>query len=111
MATAAVRPTSVRWRILALMMLYAAFGHFNRLSMSVAGTEKLIPEYGIDPTVMGTVYSAFIFAYALAMTPGGWFIDRVGTRWAMAAMGFGGAVFAALTGAASLVGPSLLVFA
>jgi hypothetical protein len=31
------RPTLVRWRIVALLMLCAALGHFNRISMSVAG--------------------------------------------------------------------------
>jgi MFS family permease len=108
MAAAAHRPSTVRYRILLLMMLYAAFGHFNRLSMPVTGTEKLIPG-GIDAADMGLVYSLFLIFYALAMTPGGWFIDRVGTRWAMAAMGFGGAIFAALTGTAGLVGPALLL--
>ena len=105
----AIHASSFRWRILVLLMVYAAFGHFNRLSMAVAGTERLIPDYKIDETTMGMVYTAFLIAYAALMTPGGWFIDRVGPRIALATMGFGGAVTAAMTGATFLLGPSLLL--
>ena len=37
-----VRPTLVRWRIVALLMLCVALGHFNRIGMSVAGTERIL---------------------------------------------------------------------
>src|SRR6185503_16674194 len=32
------RPTSVRWRIVGLLLAYAALVHFNRISIAVAGT-------------------------------------------------------------------------
>jgi ACS family D-galactonate transporter-like MFS transporter len=108
-------PTSVRWRIVVLMMAYSFMTWFNRVSMSVAGDNSIMPEYGFSPTEMGFVYSAFLFVYALFMTPGGWFIDRFGARTALVVMGFGSALFGALTGigpwllGASLVLPSLLV--
>jgi len=52
---------------------------------------------------MGYVYSAFLLAYMLCMTPGGWLIDRRGVRAALTLMGFGLVLFGALTG---LVGAS-----
>src|SRR5437588_3614878 len=125
----ATRPSAVRWHIVLLLMGLSFFSYFNRISMSVAGTERLIakPEaqppgdggtkatdggadrrierHRLDPTWMGTVYTAFLIAYTLGMTPGGWLIDRVGPRLALAVMGFGSAAFVALTGLAAL-GPT-----
>src|SRR5262249_18031353 len=54
-----------------LLMLVVAFGHFNRISISVAGTERLIAPNGISETRMGWVYSGFLWCYTLAMLPGG----------------------------------------
>src|SRR5262249_42804580 len=108
--------TNIRWRIVGVLMAYSALCHFNRISMSVAGTERIMPSYGIDPTVMGTVYSAYLLAYTFCMTPGGWLIDRWGPWAALVLMGFGSATFVGLTGSAgaawvplALVVPMLLV--
>jgi MFS family permease len=91
-------PTSVRWRVLALLLGYSFMSWFNRVSMSVAGDEAIMKPYGITETEMGVVYSAFLFSYALFMTPGGWFTDRAGAWTALALMGFGSAVFGLGTG-------------
>jgi ACS family glucarate transporter-like MFS transporter len=92
------RPSWVRWRIVALLMALSFMSHFHRNSMSVAGTEHIIPEFSISPTQMGLVYSAFLLTYTLCMTPGGWFADRFGSRAALFVMSAGSAVFGALTG-------------
>ena len=47
--------------------------------MSVAYDEPHQKTLPISPTEIGTVYSAFLLAYMLCMTPGGWLIDRWGT--------------------------------
>jgi MFS family permease len=85
-------------RVVALLMLVAAFGHFNRVSISVAGTEQIIPHEGVSETRMGMVYSGFLLCYTLAMLPGGWLIDRFGSRAALAVLCAGSAVGVALTG-------------
>jgi MFS family permease len=92
------RPTWVRWRILALLFAYSFMSWFNRVSMSVAGDEYIMKEYGISETKMGIVYSALLFTYTIFMTPGGWFIDRFGGWTALVIMGFGSALFGMLTG-------------
>ena len=79
-------------------MLVVAFGHFNRIGISVAGSERIIPEYGIKPDRMGMIYSAFLLFYTLAMIPGGWLIDRFGARAALIALGLGSTLFVAGTG-------------
>jgi MFS family permease len=91
------------WRLVALLMLVVAFGQFNRISISVAGTERLIPIDGISETRMGRVYSGFLLCYTLAMVPGGWLIDRIGPRAALAGLCASSAVFVALTGATGLL--------
>src|SRR5207248_3149101 len=79
---------------------------FNRVSMSVAYDEAIKDQHGISEESMGVVYSTFLFAYMVCMTPGGWIIDRYGPRAALVVMGFGSALFGALTGLAGL--PALI---
>ncbi len=92
-----------RWGIVGLLMAYSFMSWFNRVSMSVAGTERVMGQYGISPTAMGVVYSALLFAYAVCMTPGGWLIDRRGAWLSLVVMGLGSALFVALTGVAGWV--------
>jgi MFS family permease len=98
-----LRSGAGQWRIMALLMLGVGVCHFNRISISVAGAEKIIPNYGIDPTVMGVIYSAYLLCYTICMTPGGWFIDRFGPRIALMVLAFGSAVFVSLTGWTGLI--------
>jgi ACS family D-galactonate transporter-like MFS transporter len=85
-----------------LLMLVVAMAHYNRVSISVAGGERIIAQYGISPELMGWIYSSFLIFYTLAMLPGGWFIDRFGARTALLLLGFGSAIFVALTGVIGL---------
>ena len=95
-----VAPTAVHWRILALVAVYVAMCHFNRISMSVAGNERILKDHASDisTTTMGWVYTSYLIVYTICMTPGGWLIDRRGPRAALVLMGFGSAGFVALTG-------------
>jgi MFS family permease len=81
-------------------MALCAISHFNRVSISVAGNDRIMPDYGISETQMGFVYTSFLVVYSLAMIPGGLFIDRFGPRRALLLVGFGSAIFGALTGVA-----------
>src|SRR5258708_19899724 len=96
--SARAQPTPVRWRILVLLMALCFISHFNRASMTSAGDERIMKQFGISTGQMGVVYSAFLLIYTIFMIPGGFFIDRFGPRVALAAMGIGTAVFCAFTG-------------
>jgi MFS family permease len=100
---APAQPTSVRWRIVAVLLAYSFLSWFNRVSMPVAYDERIQGELGISEQAIGYVYSALLFAYMLCMTPGGWFVDRRGAWLALTVMGLGSALFCALTGAVGLV--------
>jgi MFS family permease len=89
------------WRIVPLLMLYVALAHFNRLSMSVAGT-KIIASGLLTEVQMGWVYSTFLIVYTLAMIPAGWLIDRLGPWLAWIALGIGSAAGTFFTGVVGL---------
>src|SRR5688572_6785298 len=79
-------------------MLYAGLAQFNRVGISVAGSEVFIRDYGISETKMGWVYTAFLVVYTLGMLPGGWLIDRIGAAKALTLLGLWMGSFVALTG-------------
>ena len=87
-----------RWRIIVLLMGYAALGHFNRLSITVAGDELFIPKLGISELRIGWVYTTLLVVYTLAMLPAGWLIDRIGSGRTLTLFGLTMGGFAVLTG-------------
>lgn len=90
--------TTARWRVVLLLMGFAALGHFNRVGISVAGAEVFIPQRGLSETEMGWVYTTFLIVYTVAMLPGGWLIDRIGSVRALALYGLAMGAFVSLTG-------------
>jgi len=103
------RPSNVRWRIVGLLLAYAALVHFNRLSIAVAGTERLMDQFKISEQLMGVLSSAYLITYTLLMTPGGWFIDRFGSRASLLLVGFGSALCVGLCGGAGFVASAALM--
>jgi MFS family permease len=89
--------------IVLLLMAFAFLSHFNRVSIATAGDTRIMEEYGISPFSMGVIYSAFLVTYTACMIPGGLVIDRFGARAALMVVGFGSALFVALTGTVGLV--------
>jgi ACS family D-galactonate transporter-like MFS transporter len=103
------RPSWVRWQIVGLMVAFSFMTWFNRISISIAYNDAIKRELGISEPAIGSVYSIFFVAYMLFMTPGGWFVDRFGPKLALVLMGFGSALFGALTGLAGVVALSLVL--
>jgi MFS family permease len=71
--------------------------------MTAAGP-SMMHDFGLSPTAMGSIYSAFILGYALFMIPGGHLSDQIGGRRMLALMGIFSAFFTGLT---ALTGTSL----
>src|ERR687892_147894 len=80
-----------RWLILGFLMTLCFISHFNRASITSAGDERIMKQFGISPESMGVIYSSFLIVYTIFMIPGGWLIDRRGPRFALACMGVGSA--------------------
>jgi MFS family permease len=88
---------NVRQSTLILLLFgFSTISYFDRIIMSAAGP-GMMRDFGISPTAMGTVYSAFILGYAIFMIPGGHLADRIGARRTLAVVGFGSAAFTGLT--------------
>ena len=99
--------TSVgRWRLVALLMLFAAWGHFNRVGISVAGSEVFIPKMGMSETQMGWVYTMFLIVYTICQLPAGWLIDRIGSPRTLTLYGVSMGVCVALIGPLGWLGLS-----
>lgn len=98
-------PTSVRWRIVGVLLAFSFMSWFNRVSMAVAYDEQ-IKDLGISETQMGAVYTAFLIAYMVCMTPGGWLADRFGPWLALVVMGIGSGLFGVLTGSVDFMAQS-----
>jgi ACS family glucarate transporter-like MFS transporter len=81
--------------IVGLMFGLSMMSYFDRTILSIAGP-SIMKEFGISEVQMGSVYSAFLFSYALLMIPGGRMADRFGPRLVLTWMAFGSAVFTAL---------------
>jgi len=73
------KATRVRWSILAVLFLVTTINYADRATISIAGPElkKLL---GLSPVEMGFVFSAFAWSYVLAQLPGGWLLDRFGSK-------------------------------
>lgn len=82
--------------LVALMSAFSVLSYLDRTVMSITGPE-VMKEFAIEPTRMGWVYSAFVLGYAVFMIPGGEVTDRLGPRNTLTCMGFGAALFTALT--------------
>ena len=68
-----------RFRILALISVGTMINYLDRTVLGVAAP-SLSSDLHITPAVMGIVFSAFSWSYAAAQIPGGWVLDRIGTR-------------------------------
>jgi MFS transporter, ACS family, glucarate transporter len=77
--TSNLKPTSTRWRIIALVFLIYVLMYIDRVNISIAA-KYIMPEYGLTEVEFGAIFSAFVFGYALAQIPGGWLGDRFGPR-------------------------------
>lgn len=71
--------SGVRWVILGLLFLISLVTYIDRVNISVAGVE-IMPAIGLTKVQLGTVFSSFVFGYALFQIPGGWLGDRWGSR-------------------------------
>lgn len=78
-ATRTARPTSVRWRIMALLTLTTAIATLGRLNLGVLG-KYIQDDFAFNTETMGWIFSAFAFAYHPLQIPGGWAGDRYGPR-------------------------------
>ena len=75
--------TKKRSRVRIVILLLLSVGTMiNYLDRTILGivAPQLTQEIHIDPAMMGIIFSAFAWTYALAQIPGGVFLDRFGNK-------------------------------
>ena len=78
-ATAAEKRTNARYWIVVMLFIVTSFNYGDRATLSIAGSE-MARDIGLDPVGMGYVFSAFSWAYVIGQIPGGWLLDRFGSK-------------------------------
>ena len=68
-----------RLRVLALISAGTMINYLDRTVLGVAAP-RMTEELQLTPEVLGVVFSAFSWSYAVAQIPGGWFLDRFGSK-------------------------------
>jgi len=73
------KQTHVRYLILATLFIVTTINYADRATISIAGA-AIQSELGIDSVALGYIFSAFGWAYVFGQIPGGWLLDRFGSR-------------------------------
>ena len=73
------KKSNFRWVIVSLLFLVTAINYADRTVLSIAGP-ALAKSLNLNSVSMGYIFSAFGWSYVLAQLPGGWLLDRFGSR-------------------------------
>jgi MFS transporter, ACS family, glucarate transporter len=69
----------VRFTIVAMLFVVTMVNYADRATISIAGP-AVSRDLGLSPVQMGYVFSAFGWSYVAAQIPGGWMLDRFGSK-------------------------------
>ncbi|MDF7759167.1 MFS transporter [Kosakonia cowanii] len=75
----AKRAIPTRYLILLIIFMVTAVNYADRATLSIAGTD-VAQALQLDSVSMGYIFSAFGWAYLLMQIPGGWLLDRFGSK-------------------------------
>jgi ACS family D-galactonate transporter-like MFS transporter len=74
-----IKPTRIRFRILALIFVCVVINYMDRTNISVAAT-AITDDLKLTPVQLGILFSAFGWTYAALQIPGGILVDRFAPR-------------------------------
>src|SRR3954447_4568986 len=108
-AVPGTRVGRIRWTIVLMLFVITIINYADRASMSVAkpGMSK---EFGIDAAQMGWILSAFGWSYVVCQIPGGWLLDRYGSKLVYFASILIWSLFTLLQGGPGLFGMAAAVY-
>lgn len=85
------------YRTLVLVFLGFIVCFIDRSAMNIA-LAYVGKSFTLTPAQLGVVGSAFFFSYSLMQVPGGWLVDRFGTKWMTVLSLLAWSVFTVMTG-------------
>lgn len=80
---ATAKRTRVRLLIVLMLFTVTSLNYADRATLSISGS-GLSKELSLDSVTMGYLFSAFGWSYVAAQIPGGWLLDRFGSKWVYA---------------------------
>jgi ACS family glucarate transporter-like MFS transporter len=95
---ATAKKTNIRWVVVAVLFIITAINYADRATISLAGPE-IAKDLKFNAITMGYIFSAFGWAYVIAQLPGGWLLDRFGSKLVYALSIFFWSLFTLLVGA------------
>lgn len=104
----AARRTRIRYGIVAMLFFVTAVNYADRATLSMAGT-AMSKDLGLDAVAMGFIFSAFGWSYVIGQLPGGWLLDRFGSKRVYAASIFIWSLFTIMQGAVTFLSVSLAI--
>ncbi|MGE9551549.1 MFS transporter [Erwinia amylovora] len=78
-ASAVQKRTNARYWIVVMLFIVTSFNYGDRATIAIAGS-AMSKDIGLDPVGLGYIFSAFSWAYVIGQIPGGWLLDRFGSR-------------------------------
>ncbi|MEU3300741.1 MFS transporter [Streptomyces sp. NPDC006678] len=88
----------LRYVVLGMLFLVTTINYADRATLSIAG-DAMQKDLGISAGELGVLFSAFSWSYLIAQIPGGWLLDRYGSKKVYGAAIFLWSVFTMLQGA------------
>ncbi|MCT9388634.1 MFS transporter [Acinetobacter baumannii] len=86
-ASVTQKATKYRYFILFFIFIITVINYADRSILSITGT-SIAQDFHISAKDLGIVFSAFGWAYALGQIPGGWLLDKFGSK-----LVYGGSLF------------------
>ena len=72
-------PTRARYWIILILFVVSTINYADRATLSIVGTD-LSRDLQLDAVTLGYLLSAFSWSYVALQIPGGWLLDRLGSR-------------------------------
>ena len=99
----------VRFSIVAMLFVVTMINYADRATIAIAGP-LMAKDLGITPVQMGFIFSAFGWSYVTLQIPGGWLLDKFGSKWIYFLSIFVWSVFTLFQGSVALVGAAAAVW-
>lgn len=96
-AATTTKRTRTRYIVLAVLFLITMINYADRATISLAGP-AMAKELNFDSVTMGYIFSAFGWSYVIAQIPGGWLLDKFGSKIVYSFSIFFWSLFTLLTG-------------
>jgi MFS transporter, ACS family, glucarate transporter len=99
----------LRYSIVAMLFAITIVNYADRATIAIAGP-VLSKDLGLSPVQMGFIFSAFGWSYVIGQIPGGWLLDRFGSKAVYFASIFTWSLFTLLQGAVGLLAATLAFY-